>query len=455
MPRMGLLPGTVRRSRGNLPQLPLTNMYVETAITEPTQFALQSRPGLVASGTEYGAGPTRALYQADGVVSGYTVALSGSALYVNGVNTGTVNGSAAPSIAGNQMGVVVTRGTDANYYDGSTFRNIAFPDGADVAKVLEQGGRFVFIRAETHRYYWTEPLANMLDGSGDIVIDGLDYASAENEPDKLVDGLVFEDHLVLAGVSTIEFHGETGNDNAPWAPTVGRVFNKGVRATGCMALWDNAFAWVSPENIVFRYAGSTPARISDDGIEELIADSAACSVDSFFLEGHEFLRIKLDDIDLLKDAATGEWCEWDTYNQSGFIGGPALPGPVFGSTLDGKLLNLTENDEMGSTLERVFRFGNALEGGSVTMHNVVLRTNPGQVNGAVVSLRYSRDGGQTWSSWFDASMGSAGDYRTLVEWRSLGMFDLPGALFECKFTAEAQFRVSGVVYNEKMHGRSR
>lgn len=456
MPRMGLFPGTVRRSRGDLPQLPLVNMYAETAITEPTQFALQSRPGLVSSGTSYGAGPIRALYKADGVLSGYTVALSGSSLYVNGVSVGTVNGTGSPSIAGNQMGVVVTRGSDANYYDGSDFRNISFPDSASVVKVMEQGGRFVFIRGDTQRYYWTQPLANAVDGSGDILIDGLDYTSAENEPDKLVDGLVFENHLVLGGVSSIEFHGQTGNDDAPWQPTLGRVFNKGVRAAGCMTLWNNSFAWVSPGNIVYQYAGSAPARISDDGIEELIAASTACSTDSFFLEGHEFLRIKLDDVDLLCDAVTGEWCQWATYNQTGFVGGPVLTGPQFGSTIDGTIYNLTENDELGTTMERYFRAGFPLEAGNMTVHNLALRANPGQGASALtVSMRYSRDGGQTWTNYVSVSLGDAGEYRTLAEWRALGLFDQPGALFDFKFTGDAQFRCSGVVYNESMRGRSR
>lgn len=455
MPSMGLLPGTVRRSRGDLPQLPLVNMYAETAITEPTQFALQSRPGLVASGTSYGAGPVRALFQADGVLSGVRVAISGSSLYVDGTSEGTVNGTGAPSIAGNQMGVVVTRGQDVNYFDGVDFRNVSFPDGAAVVKVIEQGGRFVFIRADTQRYYWTQPLANMLDGSGDIAIDGLDYASAESEPDKLVDGLVFENHLVLGGVNTIEFHGQTGDDNAPWAPTLGRVFNKGVRITGCMALWDSAFAWVSPENIVYRYAGANGTRISDDGIEELIAASSACAMDSFFLEGHEFLRVKLDDVHLLLDAATGSWCQWTTFGQTGFVGGPVLAGPVFGSTIDGTLYNLTENDELGTTLERTFRAGFPLDAGNVQLANLFLRTNPGQVNSLTVSMRYSRDGGQTWTSFSSVSMGDSGDYRTLPEWRALGLFDQPGGLFEFKFTGDGQFRVSGVTFNERTNGRSR
>lgn len=428
-------------------------MIAEQAITEPTQFMLFSRPGLVEEGTTLGSGPIEALFQQDGVLGGVLIAVSGSDVYVDGVNVGTLPGSGPVSIAGNQMGVILTAGTDAKFYDGTTFRSISFPDGASVTKVMENQGRFVFLRAGTHRYYWTEPLANMLDGSGDILIDGLDYASAEHEPDELVDGLVFEDHLVLGGSQTIEFHGETGNDDLPWSPTLGRVFNKGLRTTGCMALWNNVFAWVSGDNIVYSYGGSQPVPISDAGIQELIAASATCAVDSFFFESHEFLRVRLATMDLFLDALTGEWAEHSTTSA-----GPAINGPIFGSTSDGKLLEFgAVYTDLGATMTRIFRFGLPLDGGAVPFHNVLLRCNPGQgaVSDPVIELRWSRDGGNTWSSWREASLGNATEYRTKVEYRALGIFDQPGALFEAKVEDAVPFRVSGAMFNEFVEGRSR
>lgn len=453
MPALGLLAGTVTRSRGDLPQLRLQNMIAEQAITEPTQFALLSRPGLAEEGTTLGSGPIKALFQQEGVLSGDLVAVSGTDVYVDGVNVGTLTGSDAVSIAGNQMGIVLTAGGDAKFYDGLAFRSVAFPDGASVSKVAEQGGRFIFWRKDTHRYYWTEPLANMLDGSGDIVIDGLDFASAENEPDKVVDGLVFEDHLIHGGSETIEFHGETGNDDLPWSPTLGRVFNKGVRATGCLALWNNVFAWVSPDNVVYSYGGSQPVPMSDAGIQELIAASATCAVDSFFWESHEFLRVRLDTLDLWFDALTREWAEHTTT-----LAGPVIEGPIFGSTDDGKLLEFgAAYTDVGETLERLFRFGLPIDGGAVPFHNVVLRCNPGQsaTVDPVIALRWSRDGGNSWSSWVEVSLGNAGEYRTKIEWRALGIFDHPGALFEAKVEDDFPFRISGASFNDFVEGRAR
>ena len=454
MPALGLLPGTVRRTRGGLPSLPLVNMFSEAAITEPTQFALQSRKGLVDSGITLGAGPVRALFAADGVLSGVTVGLSGSDLYVDGVSKGTVNGTGFASIAGNQMGVAVTRGQDANFYDGVSFRNIAFPDNAYMTKIIEQGGRFIGLRSGSHRYYWTQPLANMLDGSGDMVFDGLDYASAESEPDQLVDAVVFQDHLVLGGLSTIELHGETGNDNAPWSPTVGQTIAKGVKQAGCLTLWSNAFAWVSPENVVYRYDGGGGTPVSNPGIEELIAASSICELDSFYTEGRELLRARLDNVDLCLSANTGEWEEWDTAGQTGFVGGPVIFGPVFGSKIDGTLYDLTENNELALPMVKTFRAGIPIDGGQVVIGNVVLRTNPGQIDGGTVEMRFSRDSGNTFSDWVEVSMGDVGDYRQRIEWRSLGLFDQPGALFEFRHSDDCEFRASGALFNENMKGRA-
>jgi len=467
MPALSLVPGTIRRSRGDLPRLPLVNMFPEEAITEPTQFALQSRPGLDRTDVLLGEGPVRKLYRADGVVGGQIVAISGSSMYVGANEAGELTGGGDPSVAGNEIGVIATAGENVSFYDGETYRAVAFPDDALVTAVAEQGGRFIFLRAGTHHYYWTKPLANMLDENGDIVIDGLDYASAESEPDKLVDIVVWESHLILAGVDTIEFHGPTGDDDAPWAPTIGRVFTKGVRDTGCITLWDSTFAWVSPGNIVYQNGGAVPLPISDAGVQEIISASQTCLADSYFFEGHEFLRIRLDNTDLLFDAQTREWSEQRTYGRDGFLGGSAIniPGsdsPLFGSKDDGYLLVFSGDSDLGAEVERMFRCGLVVIGDAIRINNVSLRTNPGQTGyvvgtfaNPIVELRHTRDGGQTWSEWRQTGLGEQGAYRKSVQWRALGMFDAPGALFEIRVTDPVPFRVSGAYYNERLTGRSR
>lgn len=442
-----------------MPQMPLVNMFLEQALQEPQQFSLLSHPGLVEEGTEYGSGPVKALFRKGGVLSGVAVAVSGTQLYTNGGARGPVSGTLAPSIAGNEVGVVATAGELAVFYNGGAFSSIAFPDGASVRKVLEQGGRFLFLRRGSGTFYWTEPLTAMLV-AGAVDVDALNFATAESEPDELIDAVAFEDALAFGGTETIEFWVKTGDSELPYTPSTGRVFQKGVRETGCMAAFDNSFAWVSPENMVYR-AGNVPERVSDPGIEELIAASETCRADAYFFEGHELLKIRLDTVTIEYDAQTGQWAERKSGTDN-FRGGPVINGPVFGSAVDGKLLEPAAYADLDDYHERSFCLGFPLDGGAVRVSNLRLRCNPGQTDfltgdyaDPAVELLLSYDGGLTFDDALLENLGEAGHYRREVEWRALGLADPPGFFAKVRVTDPVSFRCSGAVINEPSGGRSR
>lgn len=469
MPALGLPTGTQERSYGGLPQLPIVNLVSEKAITEPTQFTLQSRPKLqrYLSSAWGSADPIQALFYTDNSSLGNFFSVFAGLFYNNfDVSSTALAGSLAPSIAGNEIGVVATAGGTAKWWDGSTYRSISFPDGASVTKVLETQGRFVFIRASSQRYYWTEPLSNMLDGSGDIVVDGLAFASAENRPDWLVDALVWQDRLVLGGNRTVEIHGPSGDDNAPWNPILGSTIHKGVLRTGAMAIFDSTFAWVSPEKAIWKYNDSSqPDKISNAGIEEALKFGDSIRLDSFFLEGREFLHVwdegggfTLLDGDLLLDASTGEWCEWET-NGSAFDGGPSVAAtqsyPLFGGKSDSILLGISSRSILpgGSwetTVEHRFRAGLPIEGGGIDIENLLVRCQTYDGSGSqALSMRFSTDKGQNWTDWFDISLVGLSQR---VGWDSLGRMFQPGFMVEFKTANCIEFSVSGVSYNEFVEG---
>lgn len=469
MPAMGLLTGTVQRTYGGLPALPLINLISERAITEPSQFVLQARPRLqnYLSSAWGGAMPIRALYRADGVLAGDIFGVYVTTFHSRDEGViGTISGSLIPSIAGNQMGVVVTAGEDAKFWDGVDYRDVLMADAAYVTKVMEHQGRFIFIRASSHRYYWTLPLANMLDESGDIMIEGGDFASEESEPDWLVDGLVWRDHLVLAGTETIGLHGVTGNDNLPWAPSLGSTINSGVFGTGALCKFGDTFAWVSPERSVWRYNGSNePQRVSNAGIEERLKGWGTIQADSFYFEGREFLHIwdtdAPDETDLFLDNNTGEWCEWES-DGTYFEGGPACSVgtdyPVFGAKSEAKLVTMSTRSDFGNgfvedAIEHRITFGIPIDGGSVPIHNVGLRCRTYDTGTVTLSLRTSRDKGNSWSAWKPRTISDA--LRNKVEWRALGLADSPGFLCEVKTAGATEFSVSGAYFNDFVRGRAR
>ena len=458
MPEIGLSTSTIRRGRGNLPEMPLVNMFLETAISEPRQFSLLSHPGVASNGTTLGTGPVTALFQADGVISGDTAAVSGGSFYVGGASQGALGGSLVPSIAGNELGVVTAAGSDAKFYDGSAYTTVDFPDGANVRKVIEQGGRFIFLRDGTGSWYFSQVLEAAVTG-GILTIDALDFATAESEPDQLVDAVAFEDAIAFGGTKTIEFWSKTGDADLPYTPSTGRVFQKGVRETGCMATFDNSFAWVSPDNIVYR-AGNVPERISDAGIEELVAASATCRLDVYFFEGHEFLKVLLDDDTIEFDAQTGQWAERKT-GTGNFIGGPVIAGPIYGGT-DGVLYEPADYADLDSYHERSFCVFYPINGGATAIDNLRLRTNSGQTDfltgdyaDPTIELFVSDDGGQTFEDALPESLGEAGEYRRECEWRALGSADYPGLFAKVRVTDPVSFRCSGAMVNEPHGGRSR
>jgi hypothetical protein len=447
MPALQFGLSSYERAEGDLPGLPVVNMYAEQAQSEG--LVLQSRRGLAQSAVAMGsAGPVRSLYKRDGVLNGALLGVSGGALYRGFTPQGAIAGSGPVSIAGNELGVMIAAGGPLYHYDG-TLSTVAFPDDAPVIKVLEGASRFVAIRGDSGQFYFTPPL--------NLTFDGLDFATAESSADRLLDALFIDDALVLFGAETVEFWPNTADANLPFAPLQGRVYERGIRATGCATAFGTSFAWVTDQNTVC--IGDEDNIVSNPGLEEKIKASARCSVFTFFIEGAEFLAVRLDDETQVYGLRSGAWSIFST--NGGNWQAQCHAGGVFGSATDGKTLTFGAGyNELGGVLERRFRAGLPLNGGGVNIANVRLRVNPGQtpfLTGTYapgeVEMRVSRDAAQTWGAWRSASLGAQGNYRTRVEWRALGLASQPGFVAEFRVSDPVPFRVSGVFANEQAGGR--
>lgn len=446
MPALSYGQSSYERAEGDLPGLPVVNMYLEQTLSEGP--VLQSRRGLEDRGADMGSGPVRALYKRDGVISGDLLGVSGLTLYRAATAVGTIAGNGPVSIAGNETGAMIAAGGALYDYNGAALVTAAFPDNADVVKVIEIASRFVAIRANSARFYFTPPLGR--------TFNGLDFATAESEADQLLDALPIDDAIVFFGRETVEFWPNTGDQNAPFVPLEQRVFERGIKATGCAAAFGSSFAWVTDINTVC--IGDENNIVSNPGLEEKIAASGECRVFTFFIDGTEFLAVRLDGETQCYSLRTGAWSRFET------LGGNwracCHAGGVFGSATDGKTMAFGEYSELGGVLERRFRAGLPIMGGGVNMANVRLRTNPGQtpfLSGEYapgeVEMRVSDDAGQTWGPWDAESLGAQGDYGKRVEWRALGMASYPGFLAEFRVTDPIPFRVSGVFANEPYGGR--
>ena len=437
------------RLRGDLPELPVINMFAEEAPTESAGVVLQSRSGLSDRSADMGDGPVEAIFKADGVLDGGLYGVSGGNFYSATTSKGTVTGDGPWSIAGYEDYVFAAGGGSLYSYNGTTLATVSVPDSANVTKCLVGASRLIILRADTEKFYWSDVLST--------TIDALSFASAENQPDRLKDALFIDDVLILFGSETVEFWPNTTDADLPFQALEGRVFEKGVKATGCATKFGATFAWVTNNNEI---CVSDPDNIiSKQGLEAKIEGSASVSLWTFHLEGTEFLALTLDSGTWVYSNRSKMWSQFASYGYDAWVP-HCYAGGVFGSSQDGKTLAWGDTYlDLGGVLERRFRAGNPLNSGSVNVGNLIVRANVGQTSylsgtyaDPTIEMRSSRDAGQTWGNWRGKSLGTQGKYRKKVQWTACGMFGQPGVFMEFRVSDPVPFRVSDVLVNEKFGG---
>ena len=455
MPSISYGAGAYKRDQGNLPPLTLINMFLEQAKTSEQSVCLQSREGLAVSST-VGAGPINGIMSKKGTFSGDLFAVSNNTLYREATSEGAITGSGVVSIAGSDNEVVVTRGGTAYSYNGTNLAAIAFPDSADVRAVAFINGRFVMIRDGSAKFYWS----NILDGR---TIDPLNFATAERQPDQLLDLIARGDILWLFGQSTVEAWSNDGADaDIPFSRIEQVVFDVGVIATGCAVQADNTVMFIGVDGVLYR-VGEVPERISDHSVEERILSSDTHRLFTFKYQGHEFIAVRLDDETLAYDCATQQFCELQSSGGNWIAQCGTMVDDVayFGHVSSNKIMVFDGWDDLGDELERRFSAAVPLDQ-PLTVSNIQLWCNAGQTGILVgqgtdpeVEMRYSRDAGNTWTDYDGARLGATGEYRAVPAWRRLGQLDFPGLLAEFRLTDPVPFRVSAVKVNDFSGGRSR
>jgi hypothetical protein len=274
---------------------------------------------------------------------------------------------------------------------------------------------------------------------------------------------VVGDELCLLGDSTVEFWVPTGDGAIPFIRSQGRLYRKGVISTGCAAEVDNALFWVAPDFIVYR-GGQVPERVSDNGIEERIKQSATVSAFPLEWDGHKMFVVNTDSGSFAFDVSTRQWARFKSFGRDDWVIASAahVDGqPRLGSALSGKIYQFAGEDDDGGVREVYWNAVQPVDApgviDSIELEANVGRTHllSGQGEAPVVEMRSSRDQGATFSGWRSAPLGRQGEYRKRTEWRRCGMFDPPCAVFEFRVTDAVPLRISGVIANAAKGGRAR
>lgn len=224
--------------------------------------------------TDTGLGPNRGAM----VMKGIPYHIQGANLISTSLdgtvtNHGTIPGSGRVSLANNgQYLVIVVPGVSAYAYDNEarTLARITDSNFQTSDSVVFKDGFFVFSATDGEQFF----VSNTNDP---FTYDGLDFGTAESNPDNIVALHVNHNELFVAGSETIELFQnptETGAD-FPFIRITGANIQKGVHAKFSLIEFDNTFCFVggglNELSAVWKVTGSSSAtKISSDAIDAQI-----------------------------------------------------------------------------------------------------------------------------------------------------------------------------------------
>ena len=450
----------------------MVNLYPEIVPEGGKTAAFLSRcPGLrrlVAAGN----GPIRGLWP----LKDYLYAVSGDTLYrlnVIGNTTrwkikplGTVTGTGPVSMADNGTQIFIACNPDGFIYNTVTevFAQITDPDFPGAVKVGYLDGYFVFNEPNSSRVWVTA----LLDG---LSVDPLDFASAEGDPDGLVSLIVDHREAWLFGSNSVEVWYDAGLPDFPLQRIQGAFNEIGCAAAYSVAKLDNGLFWLGSDargrGIVYRANGYTGQRISTHAIEWQIqqyGDISDAIGYTYQQDGHAFyvLIFPTAQTTWVYDVATQAWHERAGWDNGNFVRHRSNCQAVYddqivvGDFENGNIyaFDLDEYADNGD-IQKWLRSWRALPTGTnnlkrTTQHSLQIDCetgvglNTGQGSEPQMMLRWSDDGGHTWSNEHWMSMGKIGEYYRRAIYRRLGMtLKLRDRVYEVSGTDPVKIAIMG------------
>jgi len=424
----------------------MVNLYPEQTPENGKDVGFLNRaPGLRLLAT-VGSGPVRGLWQ----YGGYGYVVSSNTLYRidaawNSTVLGTVSGSGPVSMTDNGTQLFVACNPLSYIYNATTgvfaqITDLDFPGAVTVGYI---DGYFVFNQPNSQLLWVTQ----LLDGNS---IDPQDFASAEGSPDGLAALIVDHREVWLFGTNSVEVWYDAGNSGFPLERIQGAFNEIGCAAPYSIAKLDNGLFWLGSDargnGIVYRANGYTGQRVSTHAIEFAIQGYANIS-DAFAYtyqqEGHAFyvLTFPTGNATWVYDVATGAWHERAAFYNGRFsrhasncqmnfnneiVVGDCASGNLYAFDLDVYADN--------GAPQKWLRSWRALQSGQNNLNRTAQHSlqldcetgvglNTGQGSSPQAMLRWSDDGGHTWSNEHWASMGAIGASGARAFWRRLGMTD--------------------------------
>lgn len=402
-------------------------------------YYLVRAPGLKAFCT-LPKGPVLQLFETAGRV--FAVAGGGFyEIYADGTSKmwGAASTTAPVSMASNGYQIFIASAGNGWLFDlgSGAYTEVLGFDGA--TQVCSIDGYFVALNPNSARFQ----ISGLLDGS---TWDGLDFATVEGAPGDVLSMIADHRELWFLKQRSAEVFYDSGNPDFPFERNQGGFVEYGIGAAETLRQLDNTIFWLatSPRGgkMVVRVQGYTPQRISNHSVENAIrsyGDVSNAVAYGYQDNGHSFyvLTFPTADATWVYDVATNLWHEraaWDPVHAQwkahrGRCYCYGFDRNLVGDYLDGRVyeMSLDFYDDDGAPQRWLRQAPHLANEGKRNFYQALtldmevgVGTNTGQGSDPQAILRWSDDGGRTWSNEYAQSIGRIGQWRKRVIWRQLG-----------------------------------
>ena len=282
---------------------------------------------------------------------------------------------------------------------------------------------------------------------------GLSFASKFTGPDNLVSLICDHGQVYLLGETTSEVWADQGTFPFAFQRIPGSSSQHGIAAQFSLAKLGNSFAYVAKNNRgqseIVMMNGYFPQRISTHAVENTLVNQNVSDAIAYTyqLEGHECYVVTFPSLDLtwVYDISTQLWHKWlYVDNQNNFHRHRSNCAAVFqnlvlvGDYQNGQIYSLDPNNytDNGDEIRRVRRCPHLVtDFQRQYFEELQIQFQPGvglegitdpplnqETTGSVpqAMLRWSNDGGSTWSNEHWSEIGKVGKYKNRIIWRRLG-----------------------------------
>jgi Phage stabilisation protein len=326
---------------------------------------------------------------------------------------------------------------DGGFTSFGNFASFSLTPVLGATQVVWIDGYLILTKKDTSQFF--------VSAWSGLTFNALDFATAEGNPDNVVALAALNRDLILFNKVSIEIYTNTGNADFPFERIGNGFIEIGCCAAFSVAKTSEAVFWLgqdaSGRGVVYTANSISPQRISTHAIEAKIstyADITTARAYTYQYEGHYFYVLNFAEATWVYDVSTRMWHE-RAYLDNGdltrhrieslayipnlgiHVGGDYESNLVYQLDPSAKTDNgdaikrLRSTPHISSSLKRIFHSKLQVDCETgVGLDGTQQGTDP------QLMMRFSNDGGRTWSDETLAAMGKIGEYKARGLWRRLG-----------------------------------